>query len=82
MSVVGVGTGAVRAPLRRVLDSAAGGRDHVSMAITTIKVTREDVARARQARRERTGVTVHVSQSLLERARAQGEKLRSRGSAA
>lgn len=52
------------------------------MAITTIKVTREDVARARQARRERTGVTVHVSQSLLERARAQGEKLRGRGSAA
>ena len=82
MSVVGLGTGAVRAPLRRALDSAAGGRDHVSMTITTIKVTREDVARARQARRERAGVTVHVSQSLLERARAQGEKLRSRGSAA
>ena len=82
MSVVGVGTGAVRAPLRRVLDSAAGGRDHDSMTITTIKIAREDVAQARRARRERGRVTVHVSPSLLERARAQGEKLRSRGSAA
>ena len=33
MSVVGVGAGAVRAPLRRVLDSAAGGRDHGRYAL-------------------------------------------------
>lgn len=82
MSVVGVGTGAARAPLRRVLDSAAAGRDHATMTITTIKVTREDVAQARRARLERAGVTVHVSPSLLERARTQGDKLRSRRRAA
>ena len=82
MSVVGVGTGAVRAPLRRALDSAAGGRDHVTMTITTIKVTREDVAQARRARLERAGVTVHVSPWLLERARSQGDKLRSKRRAA
>jgi hypothetical protein len=76
VSVVGVGTGAVRAPLRRVLDSAAVGRDHGTMTITTIKVTREDVAQARRARLERAGVTVHVSPWLLERARAQGDKRR------
>ncbi len=82
MSVVGVGTGAIRAPLRRVLDSAAGGRDHASMTITTIRVSREDVAKARRARLERAGVTVHVSPALLERARAQGEKLRGKRRAA
>ena len=82
MSVVGVGTGASRAPLRRVLDSTAGGRDDVTMTITTVKVTREDVAQARRARLERAGVTVHVSPSLLERARTQGDKLRSKHRAA
>ncbi len=82
MSVVVVGTGAVRAPSRRVLDSTAGGRDDVTMTITTIKVTREDAAQARRARLERAGVTVHVSPSLLERARTQGDKLRSRRRAA
>ena len=82
MSVVGVGTGAVRAPLRRALDSAAGGRDHGTMTITTIKVTPEDVAQARRARLERAGVTVHVSPWLLERARTQGDKLRSKRRAA
>ena len=82
MSVVGVWAGAVRAPLRRALDSAAGGRDHGTMTITTIKVTREDVAQARRARLERAGVTVHVSPALLERAREQGEKLRNRRGAA
>ena len=78
MSVVGVGTGLARAPLRRVLDSASGGRDDVTMTITTISVRREDVAEARRARLERAGVTVHVSPSLLERARTQGDKRRSR----
>jgi hypothetical protein len=82
VSVVGLGTGAVRAPLRRALDSAAGGRDHGAMTITTIKVTPEDVAQARRARLERAGVTVHVSPWLLERARTQGDKLRSRRRAA
>ena len=82
MSVDWVGTGLVRAPLRRALDSAAGGRDHGSMTITTVKVTREDVAQARRARLERAGVTVHVSPWLLERARSQGDKLRSRRRAA
>jgi hypothetical protein len=48
------------------------------MTITTVKVTREDVAQARRARLERAGVTVHVSPWLLERARTQGDKLRSR----
>ena len=78
MSVVGVGTGAVRAPLRRALDSAVRGRDDVTMTITTVTFTREDVAQARRARLERAGVTVHVSPSLLERARTQGDKRRSR----
>ena len=78
----GAGTGAGWVPLRRVLDSTAGGRDHATMTITTITVTREDVAQARRARLERAGVTVHVSPSLLERARAQGDKLRSRRRAA
>jgi hypothetical protein len=82
VTVVGVGDRAVRASLRRALDSAADGRDHVSMAITTIKVTPEDVAHARRARLERAGVTVHVSPWLLERARAQGDKLRSKRRAA
>lgn len=82
MSVVGVGTGAVRAPLRRVLDSAAGGRDDATMTITTVTFTSEDVAQARRARLERAGVTVHVSPSLLERARTQGEKRRSKRRAA
>lgn len=82
MSVVGVGTGALRAPLGRALDSAAVGRDHDAMTITTITVTSEDVAQARRARLERAGVTVHVSPSLLERARTQGDKLRSRRGAA
>jgi hypothetical protein len=52
------------------------------MTITTVTVTREDVAQARRARLERAGVTVHVSPWLLERARAQGDKLRSRRRAA
>ena len=82
MSVVGVGTGARRAPLRRALDSAAVGRDHDTMTITTITVSREDVAQARRARLERAGVTVHVSPWLLERARMQGDKLRSKRRAA
>ena len=79
---VGVEIGALRAPLRRVLDSAAGGRDDATMTITTVTFTSEDVAQARRARLERAGVTVHVSPSLLERARAQGDKLRSRRRAA
>lgn len=82
MSVVGVATGRVRAPLRRALDSADVGRDHGTMTITTIKVTGEDVAQARRARLERAGVTVHVSPWLLERARTQGDKLRSKRRAA
>jgi hypothetical protein len=82
VSVVWVGTGASRAPLRRVLDSAAGGRDDVTMTITTVTFTREDVAQARRARLERAGVTVHVSPWLLERARVQGEKLRGKRRAA
>lgn len=82
MTVVWVGNGAVGAPRRRALDSAAGGRDHVTMTITTIKVTREDVAQARRARLERAGVTVHVSPWLLERARTQGDKLRGKRRAA
>ncbi len=82
MSIAWVGDRPGRAPLRRALDSAAGGRDHVTMTITTIKVTREDVAQARRARLERAGVTVHVSPSLLERARNQGDKLRSKRRAA
>lgn len=82
MSVAWVGNGSVRAPLRRALDSAAVGRDHATMTITTITVTGEDVAQARRARLERAGVTVHVSPSLLERARTQGDKLRSRRRAA
>ena len=82
MSVVGVGTGPVRAPLRRVLDSTAGGRDHATMTITTVTFTSEDVVQARRARLERAGVTVHVSPSLLERARTQGEKRRSKRRAA
>ena len=82
MSVVGVGGRVVRAPLRRALDSAAGGRDHDTMTITTITVTPEDVAQARRARLERAGVTVHVSPWLLERARTQGDKLRSKRHAA
>jgi hypothetical protein len=65
-----------------VLDSAAGGRDDVTMTITTVKFSREDVAQARRARLERAGVTVHVSPWLLERARTQGEKLRSKRRAA
>jgi hypothetical protein len=52
------------------------------MTITTIKVTPEDVAQARRARLERAGVTVHVSPWLLERARTQGDKLRSKRRAA
>ena len=52
------------------------------MTITTIKIPREDVAQARRARRERGRITVHVSPSLLERARVQGEKLRRKGRAA
>ena len=52
------------------------------MTITTIKVAREDVAQARRARLERAGVTVHVSPSLLERARTQGDKLRGKRRAA
>ena len=82
MSVVGVGERASRASLGPVLDSAVGGRDHVTMTITTIRVTPEDVAQARRARLERGGVTVHVSPWLLERARAQGDKLRSKRRAA
>lgn len=82
MSIVGVGHRAVRAPLGRALDSATGGRDHVTMTITTIKVAPEDVAQARRARLERAGVTVHVSPWLLERARTQGDKLRSKRRAA
>ena len=67
-----------RASPARVLDSVSGGRDHVTMTVRTIKVTREDVARARRASLERAGVTVSVSPSLLARARTQGDKLRSR----
>jgi hypothetical protein len=74
---VGVEIGARWAPSRRVLDSAAGGRDDTTMTITTVTFTSEDVAQARRARLERAGVTVHVSPSLLERARTQGEKRRS-----
>ena len=82
MSIVGVGDRAVRAPLGRALDSAAEGRDHDAMTITTITVAPEDVAQARRARLERAGVTVHVSPWLLERARSQGDKLRSKRRAA
>jgi hypothetical protein len=82
VSVVRVETGASRASLRRVLDSAAGGRDDATMTITTVTFTSEDVAQARRARLERAGVTVHVSPWLLERARIQGEKLRSKRRAA
>ena len=55
MSVVGVGDRVVRAPLRRALDSAAGGRDHDTMTITTITVTPEDVARLARTLLRRPG---------------------------
>jgi hypothetical protein len=51
------------------------------MTITTIKVTREDVAQARRARLERAGVTVHVSPWLLERARTRARSAAARAAA-
>ena len=67
-----------RASSTRVLDSVSRGRDHVTMTVRTIKVTREDVARARRASLQRAGVSVSVSPSLLARARTQGDKIRGR----
>ncbi len=78
MTAMAVRLRLARASPVRVLDSASGGREHVTMTVRTIKVTREDVARARRASLERAGVTVSVSPWLLERARTQGDKLRSR----